>query len=169
MTGAYEALPKLAHEHDCAEFDSGASELDEWLRQRALKGQASGNATTFLVERDRRVFGFYALASGSVEHGAEPGAVRRNAPDPIPVLLLARLAVDQRAQGRGVGRRQIQDALLRSIHVSQHVGFRALLVHCRDEVAHDFYVHHVPAFLPSPTEELHLMLPLQRLREFAVE
>lgn len=167
MTRAYEPLPKLASEHDCSGFDSGAGELDDWLRTRALKGQLVGNATTFVVESEGRVFGFYALASGGVEHGSASGAVRRNSPDPIPVLLLARLAVDQRAQGRGVGRRLIQEALLRSVQVSEHVGFRALLIHCRDETARDFYVHHVPAFLPSPTEELHLMLPLQRLREVA--
>ena len=164
MTADYQPLPKLTAVLDCSEFDSGADELDEWLRRRALRGQEHGNATTFVVAHDGRVYGYYALAAGGIERDEAPRVVRRNAPQPIPVLLLARLAVDRRAQGRGIGRRLIQDALIRALQVSEHVGFRALIVHSRDEAAREFYVHHVPAFIPSPTEELHLMLPLPQIR-----
>lgn len=165
MTGGYRPLPKLAPEFDCSEFRSGADELDEWLRARALKAQEVGNATTFVFVHDGTVHGYYALASGGIEREAAPRLVRHNAPQPIPVLLLARLAVDRRAQGRGIGRRLIQDALIRALHVSEQVGFRAVIVHSRDEAARGFYLHHVPAFVPSPTEELHLLLPLKQLRQ----
>lgn len=164
-TGPLEPLAKLSDHHDLVGFASGATELDDWLKQRALEGQAVGNATVFVVEHELSVVGYYALASAGVEHGAAPGTVKRNAPDPIPVLLLARLAVDARAQGRGIGRRLIQDALIRALRISDDVGFRAILVHCRDEAARDFYVRHVPAFVASPTEALDLMLPLKQLRD----
>ncbi len=157
-------LPRLSDLHDLADFSSGAPELDEWLQTRALKGQAVGNSAVFVFEHGGSVFGYYALASAGVEHVSAPGAVRRNAPDPIPVLLLARLAVDTRAQGRGIGRRLIQDALVRALRVSEDIGFRAVVVHCRDESAQKFYLRHVPAFVSSPTEALHLMLPLKQLR-----
>lgn len=164
MTSEYRPLAKLSAEFDCSAFDSGAEELDEWLKRRALKGQEVGNATTFVVVHDSTVFGYYALASGAVERDDAPRSVRQNAPQPTPVLLIARLAVDRRAQGRGIGRRLVQDALVRSLQISEQVGFRALIVHSRHEAARDFYVHHVPAFVPSPTEELHLLLPLQQIR-----
>lgn len=169
MTSPYEPLPKLTANHDCSEFTAGAEELDTWLRHRALKGQEVGNATTFVVAENDRVWGYYAIASGSVERDNAPRPVRQNAPEPVPVLLLARLAVDRGAQGRGIGRRLIQDALFRALYVSEHIGFRALIVHSRDESARNFYLHHVPAFIPSPTEELQLLLPLKQVRSLLDE
>lgn len=170
MTGASpEPLPRLGEHHHVDEFRSGAKELDEWLTQRALSGQETGNAAVFVFEHEDRVLGCYALASAAVEHRDAPGPVKRNAPAPIPVLLLARLAVDSRAQGRGIGRRLIQDALTRALKVSEDVGFRAILVHCRDEHARAFYLAHVPAFVPSPTEALHLMLPLKQMRQTLIK
>lgn len=161
-------LPKLTENDDVSSFNSGAEELDDWLKSRALKGQAVGNATVFVFTHSDRVLGYYALASGGVELASAPRAVKQNAPNPIPVLLLARLAVDESAQGRGIGRMLLRDALLRSLKVSADVGFRAVLLHSRDEAARDFYLHHVPSFKPSPTEPLHLMLPLVKLREVFV-
>jgi len=154
---------KLSANHETEEFSSGADELDKWLRQRALKGQAVGNASVFVVAKDHRVLGYCALASAGVEQKDLPGKVRRNAPAPIPVLLLARLAVSQHAHGRGIGRLLLRDAMLRSIRVSEDIGFRALLIHCRDENARDFYRSVVPQFMDSPTEPLHLLLPLSAL------
>lgn len=165
MTDAYRPLPALTPELRTAEFRSGADELDTWLTSRALKAQELGNASTFVFAHQGRVLGYYALAAGAIEREAAPGPVRRNAPQPIPVVLLARLAVDRVGHGRGIGRRLLQDALVRALAVSEQVGFRALLVHSRDELARRFYLRHVPAFVPSPTEELHLLLPLQQVRQ----
>ena len=165
MSGLSPGLPKLSSRHDLSQFRSGAEELDDWLRRRALNGQNVGNATVFVVAHGDRVLGYYALASGGVELSSAPGPVRRNAPNPVPVLLLARLAVDERVHGRGIGSRLLQDALHRSLLVSANVGFRAVLVHCRDEAARHFYMRHVPAFVSSPTESLYLMLPLGQLRD----
>jgi GNAT superfamily N-acetyltransferase len=154
---------KLTSDHHFEEFSSGAHELDEWLRKRALKGQEVGNASVFVVAKERHVLGYYALASAGVEQKNVPGSVRRNAPEPIPVLLLARLAVSEHAQGRGIGRLLLRDAMLRAIRVSEDIGFRALLIHCRDDAAREFYRSVVPQFLDSPTEPLHLVLPLSAL------
>lgn len=151
---------KLTADHDVAEFSSGADELDEWLQRRALKGQEVGNASVFVIAKERRVLGYYALASAGVEHKDVPGNVRRNAPTPVPVLLLARLAVSEHAQGRGIGQLLVRDVILRAIRVSEDIGFRALLIHCRDEEARQFYRRVVPQFLDSPTQPLHLLLPL---------
>ena len=138
--------------------------MDAWLRQRAWKGQIVGNATVYVFEHHGSVLGFYAITAGGVEHLNAPGEVRRNAPNPIPVLLVARLGVDVKAQGRKLGRLLLQDALLRAIQISETIGFRALLIHCRDETARDFYMHAVPSFQPSPTDALHLFMPLDALR-----
>lgn len=154
---------KLTADHEVEEFSSGADELDEWLRRRALKGQEVGNASVFVIVKERRVLGYYALATAGVEQQDVAGKVRRNAPSPVPVLLLARLAVSEHAQGRGIGQLLLRDAMLRAIRVSEDIGFRALLIHCRDEKARDFYRQVVPQFLDSPTEPLHLLLPLGAL------
>ncbi len=154
---------KLTVDHHVEGFSSGAVELDDWLRTRALAGQEVGNASVFVVAKERRVLGYYALASAGVEQRNVPGRVRRNAPEPVPVLLLARLAVSEHARGRGIGRLLLRDAMLRAIRVSEDIGFRALLIHCRDDTAREFYRRVVPQFLDSPTEPLHLLLPLSAL------
>jgi GNAT superfamily N-acetyltransferase len=161
------ALAKLAEHHDLSGFTCGAPEIDDWVRKKAWKGQIVGNANVFVYEHNGVVVGFYALASGGVEHAGAPGSVRRNAPNPIPVLLLARLGVEERAQGRGIARALLQDVILRSVAISRDVGFRALLIHCRDEAAKDFYLRLLPSFHESPTDPLHLFLPLKSLLEYA--
>jgi len=161
------SLNKLTDQHDLSGFTCGAEEIDDWLQKRAWKGQIVGNANVFVFEHNADALGFYALATGGVEHVSAPRSARQNAPNPIPVLLLARLGVHQRAQGRGIGRALVQDVLLRCLEISRNVGFRALLIHCRDEAARDFYMHHVPSFQASPTDPLHLFLSLKALTEFA--
>ena len=159
-------LNKLNDQHDLSGFECGAAEIDDWLRKRAWKGQIVGNANIFVYEHKTEVLGFYAIATGGVEHAAAPKALTRNAPKPIPILLLARLGVDRRGQGRGIGRALLQDVLLRSMEIANNVGFRALVIHCRDEEAKQFYLNLVPSFMESPTDELHLFLPLKALTEF---
>lgn len=160
------SLSKLNEQHDLSGFECGAVEIDDWLRKRAWKGQIVGNTNVFVYEHNGEVLGFYAIATGGVEHAAAPKPVTRNAPNPIPILLLARLGVDRRGQGRGIGMALLQDALLRSRDIAKNVGFRALVIHCRDDNAKQFYLNLVPSFVESPTDELHLFLPLKGLIEF---
>lgn len=105
-----------------------------------------------------RVHGYYAMAAGAVTHQHATSCVRRNMPDPVPVMVLARLAVDRRAQGSHFGAALLQDAVYRAVAVSQNAGVRALLVHALHEKARQFYEHY--GFPPSPT---HPMTPMLRL------
>ncbi|MEZ5727447.1 MAG: GNAT family N-acetyltransferase [Burkholderiaceae bacterium] len=149
----------LASSHVVDEFDCGEPVLNEWLGRRALGNQASGASRTFVVTDDGdRVLGYYALAAGAVSHAISVGSVRRNMPDPVPVLVLARLAVDRRAQGRHLGGALLRDALERAKAVSRQAGVRALLVHAIDDGAQAFYEHY--GFQPSPIHPLTLMLRL---------
>lgn len=149
----------LAAEHRLEGFFCGESTLDEWLRRRALINQTSGASRTFVVtDEARQVLAYYALEAGSVSHQESPGSIRRNMPDPVPVLVLARLAVDQRLQGHQIGGALLKDALQRAVSVAQAIGVRALLVHALNECAKQFYIHY--GFVPSPVNPMTLMLPL---------
>ena len=160
-------LPKLTEAHDLSGFICGAAEIDEWLQTQAWKAQHAGNAYVFACEHQGAVLGFYALATGGIEHAGSPRFVRKNAPDPAPILLLGRLGVDKRVKGRGIGWALLQDVLLRSAEISDQVGFRALVIHCRDETARDFYMHQTPSFVASATDPLYLFIALKSLRAFA--
>jgi len=140
-------------------FSCGIPVLDEWLKRRALKNEVSGASRTFVVCHDRRVIGYYALATGSIRHSDAPGNIRRNMPDPIPVMVLGRLAVDKQWQHAGLGRGLLKDAVLRSLSVSQHAGVRALLVHALSDEAKSFYVHN--GFLKSTIDPMTLVLSLK--------
>ena len=149
--------------HRVNDFACGEPSLDEWLKRRALNNQQSGASRTFVVvDAENRVQGFYALAAGAVSHQLATGAVRRNMPDPIPVMVLGRLAVDRRAQGIKLGAGMLQDAVNRSIHVAQNVGIRALLAHALNEQARAFYEHY--GFVVSPNHPMTLMLALNSPR-----
>lgn len=140
-------------------FECGEAVLDEWLRRRALVNQISGASRTFVVaDAQGRVHGYYALAAGAVSHQMATGSVRRNMPDPIPVMVLARLAVDHRAQGIKLGAALLQDAVHRAVNVSQNAGVRALLVHALHDRARQFYEHY--GFQASPQHPMTLMLRL---------
>lgn len=151
----------LSSEHSWSDFSCGEPVLDEWLKRRALANQLSGASRTFVVtDRDGRVWGYYALAAGAVSHQLATGGVRRNMPDPIPVMVLGRLAVDRQAQGKKLGSSLLQDAVNRSINVSKNTGVRALLVHALDEQAKNFYEYY--GFRVSPVSPLLLMLRLNQ-------
>jgi GNAT superfamily N-acetyltransferase len=152
MIGAPETL---IAEHLLGDFDSGVPSLDDWLRRRALRNQASGASRTFVVCDAQKVVAYYALASSAVAPDASPGRFRRNMPDPIPVVVLARLAVASDQQGRGLGRALFQDAAKRVIHAADTVGIRGLLVHAISEEAKAFYVR--LGLNPSPLEPMTLM------------
>lgn len=140
-------------------FRCGEAILDDWLIRRALANQLSGASRTFVVvDPAQRVFGYYALAAGAVSHALATRAVRQNMPDPVPVMVLARLAVDQRAQGIKLGAPLLQDAHRRTLAVAQNVRVRALLVHAISESAQRFYEHY--GFKSSPAHPMTLMLRL---------
>lgn len=149
----------LSAEHRLEDFACGETSLDDWLRRRALINQTTGASRTFVViDESGQVLAYYALAAGAVSHQESPGAIRRNMPDPVPVMVLARLAVDQRLQGQQVGGALLKDALQRAVSVAQNIGVRALLVHALNDRARQFYAHY--GFVPSPANPMTLMLPL---------
>ena len=146
----------LTAAHDASVFDSGVPDLDEWLRRRALANEGTGASRTYVVCAGERVVGYYALASGSVEQWQAPGRVRRNMPDPIPVMILGRLAVDRAWQGRSLGRSLLRDAVLRTLQAAGIGGIRAILVHAISEEAKGFYRSH--GFGESPLDPMTLMV-----------
>jgi len=153
----------LAATHLLDEFASGEASLDEWLKRRALSNQLSGASRTFVVtDQEERVFGYYAMAAGAVSHPMATSGVRRNMPDPIPVMVLARLAIDRRTQGIKLGAALLQDAVNRTVAVSRNAGVRALLVHALHDRAKQFYEHY--GFQESPQHPMTLMLRLNTVK-----
>ena len=149
----------LSPDHHVHGFACGESVLDDWLKRRALSNQTSGASRTFVVTTDaREVMGYYALAGGAVAHHDATRVIRQNMPDPIPVMVLARLAVDTRAQGMKLGAGLLQDAVRRCIQVSHNTGVRAILVHALNDGACQFYAHY--GFKASPAHPMTLMLRL---------
>lgn len=156
----YSGPPQLfTRAHDSGGFDCGEPELNEWLKKRGLNNQASGASRTFVVvDGQSRVLAYYALSAGVVSSREAPGSVRRNMPDPVPVMVLGRLAVDLSCQGKCLGTALLKDAFLRTATVAENVGVRVLLVHAINESAKQFYLQH--GFTPSPVNPLSLMLRL---------
>jgi len=149
--------------HRLNEFDCGEALLDDWLKRRAMVNQLNGASRTFVVaDQDNRTYGYYAMAAGSVTHQMATSSVRRNRPDPVPVMVLARLAVDHRAQGCKLGASLLQDAVNRAVAVSHNVGVRALLVHALHDRAKQFYAYF--GFQVSPMNPMTLMLRLNRVK-----
>jgi len=158
----------LTTAHNVESFACGVPVLDEWLKRRALKNESSGASRTFVVCSDGQVIGYYALATGSVGHGDAPGKVRRNMPDPVPVIVLGRLAIDERWQHAGLGRSLLRDAILRTLSVSQQAGVKALLVHTLSEDSKQFYLRN--GFRESPLDPMTLIISLQdAAHNFAIE
>jgi len=152
----------LSNEHQIDRFDSGEPVLDDWLRRRARANQASGGSRTYVVCDGNVVVGYYALASGAIVQGLVPGRFRRNMPDPIPVVVLGRLAVDRRYQGRGLGRGLFRDAARRVAQAADAIGIRGIVVHAISEDARKFYV--ALGFDPCPSEAMTLVVTLHDIR-----
>jgi GNAT superfamily N-acetyltransferase len=146
----------LTTAHDVSAFDSGVPELDDWLKKRALANETTGASRTYVVCAGGRVVAYYALATGSVAHVHASGHIRRNMPDPVPVMILGRLAVDRAWQGRDLGRSLLRDAVLRTLQAAKIGGIRAILVHATSEEAKRFYQRH--GFGVSPVDPLTLMI-----------
>jgi GNAT superfamily N-acetyltransferase len=159
MTGGAErtgAPEHLTPAHDLGAFDSGVPALDDWLKRRALANEEAGGSRTYVVSAGGRVVGYYALATGAVAQDAATGRVRRNMPDPVPVMVQARLAVDRAYQERGFGAGLLRDAILRVLQAAQLGGIRAILVHAISAEAKRFYERH--GFVESPVDPMTLMI-----------
>jgi GNAT superfamily N-acetyltransferase len=152
----------LSDLHELDDFISGVSSLDEWLRRRARANQVSGASRTFVVAERRKVVGYYALASGAIAVASSAGRFRRNMPDPVPVAVLGRLAVDRAQQGRGLGRALFRDCALRVAHAADTIGIRGIVVHAISEQAKAFY--QALGFDASPAEPMTLMVTLADIR-----
>ena len=162
MTIPLSAPAPLTSAHDISDFFCGEPSLDDWLRQRALKNETSGATRTYVVCSGDTVVGYYSLAVGSIEHQFTPGNIKRNMPQPIPVMILARLAVDRRYAGQDIGTGMLRDALLRTLQAADIAGIRALLVHALNEKAATFYRER--GFAASPFDPLVLFLALDHVR-----
>ena len=147
----------LSADHQLNTFNCGETSLDEWLKRRAILNQTNGASRTFVVvDKNQLVMGYYALAAGAVHHQDATRSIRQNMPGPIPVMVLARLAVDIRTQGMQLGAGLLRDAIDRSLAVANNTGVRALLVHALHERAKQFYLYF--GFQASPVHPLTLML-----------
>lgn len=149
----------LTATHDLSAFTCGVASLDEWLKRRAHANQVSGASRTYVVAENGKVVGYYCLASGALALRDAPGPIRRNMPDPIPMAVLGRLAVDHTWHGRGLGAALLQDAVMRAAQAGGILGIRGVLVHAISNDAKAFYEHH--GFLASPTQPMTLILSLK--------
>jgi GNAT superfamily N-acetyltransferase len=157
------AVELLASNHDVSQFDCGKHvSLSDWLKRFARMNQASGDTRTYVVHRNLRVVGYYSLAPGSVSRKVATARASKSAPEPIPIVLLARLAIDKEEQGQGLGSALLKDALQRAYAGAEIIGGRAVLVHAIDAEAAAFYREY--GFESCPGLELHLMLLMKDLR-----
>lgn len=152
----------LEASHQLAEFSCQHASLAHWLKHRAMDNQLARASRTWVVaDTGQVVIGYYALAAAVLEHAQATGALRRNMPSPIPAVLLARLAVDDRWQGQGLGAALLADALRRALAAATLIGARALLAHTVDDTAEAFYLHH--GFQQAPFDARLVMLDLAKL------
>lgn len=153
---------KLNLLHQIESFDSGNSQLDDWLKRRALKNESEGASRTYVLCSGKVVVAYYCLANGAVVQTAATGRVRRNMPDPIPVMVIGRLAVDKHWQGKGIGRALLRDAIFRTLQAAEIAGIRAILVHAISEDAKQFYEK--CGFTASPLDPMTLMVKVSDAR-----
>jgi GNAT superfamily N-acetyltransferase len=157
------SIEKLRRDHLVDAFDCGQDVLNNWLRKYALQNQGAGSAQTYVGLVDGAVIGYYSLAVGQVEYEGAPERLKKGlARHPVPVMLLARLAVDKNWQKQGVGRALLRDAVLRTLQAAEIAGIRALAVHAKDEQACRYYEQF--DFVASPTDPLHLLVLLKDVR-----
>jgi GNAT superfamily N-acetyltransferase len=148
----------INEQHQIGSFDSGVPTLDDWLRRRARANQASGASRTYIVCEEQRVVAYYALASGAVAIETASARLRRNMPDPVPVAVLGRLAVERSFQKHGLGRALVRDAATRVVQAADLIGIRGILLHAISPEAKAFYL--ALGFEASPLEPMTLMATL---------
>ncbi|WP_027186594.1 GNAT family N-acetyltransferase [Desulfovibrio inopinatus] len=165
VTAPLSPIKKLCKTHDTGPFDCGYEEFNRYLKRYALASQQAHSAQTYVATRGDLVVGYYSLAVGGVEHRTVPERVAKGlARHLVPVMVLARLAVDVREQRHGLGKGLLKDALLRTIQAADIAGIRALFVVAKDDAAKAFYEHF--NFDPSPTDPYRLFLVMKDLKTY---
>lgn len=157
----------ITADHELANFDSGVLSLNEWLKRRAFKNHVSGASRCFVLCAGATVIAYYSLSAGAISHEAAPKAMRRNMPDPLPVLLLGRLAVDRRYHNQGIGQALLRDAMLRAVNVASDAGVFAILVHALSDQARQFYLSR--GFVESPLQPMTLFMTIETVRSILDE
>ena len=157
----------LADRHQIAGFASGEPSLDDWLKRRAARKQVNGASRTYLVCETDTVIGYYCLAAGAIGHAEAPSTVKRNRPDPVPVLVLGRLAIHKDHHQKGIGTALLNDAIRRAIQAASIAGVTALLVHAISEQARRFYLSR--GFIESPVKPMTLCLLLATVEQALCE
>ncbi len=157
----------ISADHAFGAFECGEPSLDDWLKKRALRNQASGASRSFVICDGNAVIGFYSLSAGGIHHEGVPKPMRRNMPDPLPILLLGRLAIDRGHHNQGLGRAMLRDAMLRAVWVASDAGVFAILVHAISEQAKRFYLSR--GFVESPLQPMILLMTLATVRTIFAE
>ena len=165
--GALTPPEPIAADHVLADFDSGEPTLDEWLKKRGLKNSAGGASRCFVLCLNKTVIGYYSLSAGAINHEAAPKPMRRNMPDPLPALLLGRLAVDRKYHNQGLGSGLLRDAMLRSVNIARDAGVFAVLVHALHDQARQFYLSR--GFVQSPLQPMTLMMTMATVQIILME
>jgi predicted N-acetyltransferase YhbS len=166
FTGRISSPERLNTDHDLTRFSCGEASLDHWLRIRALQNDKSGASRSYVICADGCVVGYYALAAGAIAHTEATTRVKRNMPDPVPVILIGRLAIDSCFQGRGIGADLLRDAVLRTLQAAEIAGIRAVLVSAISAKAKNFYERF--GFIPSTANPQTLMITvMEAARVFA--
>jgi GNAT superfamily N-acetyltransferase len=147
---------RLISSHDVSQFECGEASLDSWLKRRAPQDEEAGASRTYVLRAGQEIAGYYALATGAIAHVQATGKVRRNMSDPVPVIILGRLAIASKFQGRGIGTALLRDAVLRIVQAAEIAGIRAILVHAISDQAKRFYEKH--GFTSSPADPMTLMI-----------
>ncbi len=166
-SGALTPPEPIEADHRLAEFDSGEPTVDEWLKKRALKNSAGGASRCFVVCSNKTVIGYYSLSAAAIAHETAPKSMRRNMPDPLPALLLGRLAVDRKFHNQGLGSGLLRDAMLRSINIACNTGVFAILVHALHDHAKQFYLSR--GFVQSPLQPMTLMMTMATVQSILTE
>jgi GNAT superfamily N-acetyltransferase len=164
---AIAAPAPISRDHRVDGFNSGESSLDDWLKKRALKNDLAGASRCFVIARDGEVIGYYSLSTAAIAHEAAPKSMRRNIPDPLPLLLLGRLAIDRRFHNQGLGRALLRDAMIRAVGISRDAGVFAILVHAMSEPGKRFCLSR--GFVESPLQPMTLMMTLATARAILEE
>jgi GNAT superfamily N-acetyltransferase len=154
-------------QHRVDSFDCGENSLNDWLKRRALKNQHSDASRCFVVCEDTKVVGYYSLSAGGIAQETTPKAMRRNMPDPMPVILLGRLAIDKQYHNQGIGQALLRDAMLRSVAHAEGMGIFAILVHALSDDAKQFYLSR--GFVQSPIQPMTLLMTLATVRSILLE
>lgn len=157
----------VSPDHELDDFDSGELSLDEWLKKQAHKNQLSGASHCFVISNGKQVIGYYCLSAGAISHESAPKKMRRNMPNPLPVLVLGRLAIDQHFHNQGLGSALLRDAMIRAVSAGGETGVFAILVHALSEQAKRFYLS--SGFVESPIQPMTLLMTLETIRQILVE